>query len=131
MVRLQQIAAVYDAAGGGLLAAGLAFGALFAALTSTLFVVGLVGFVVHDAKAREEVVQFITSQVPPLAPIVRDGLLKVAQNAEAFSIIGVIGLGWSASQFYSSIDGAFARIDRKSTRLNSSHIQKSRMPSSA
>ena len=29
------------------------------------------------------------------------------------------------------VDGTIAQIDRKSTRLNSSHIQKSRMPSSA
>ena len=30
-----------------------------------------------------------------------------------------------------SVMGEKVRIDRKSTRLNSSHIQKSRMPSSA
>ena len=30
-----------------------------------------------------------------------------------------------------AIDAVFDAIDRKSTRLNSSHIQKSRMPSSA
>ena len=36
-------------------------------------------------------------------------------------MIGIFGTGWRAN----------ALLDRKSTRLNSSHIQKSRMPSSA
>ena len=46
------------------------------------------------------------------------------------------GLFWTALAFaaiWSSDSGAYfaGRADRKSTRLNSSHIQKSRMPSSA
>ena len=46
---------------------------------------------------------------------------------QAASISGVVGsvLVWSAKGTYT------ATTDRKSTRLNSSHIQKSRMPSSA
>ena len=46
----------------------------------------------------------------------------------------------AAGKFYAEVfgwrndarpEGVYHRIDRKSTRLNSSHIQKSRMPSSA
>ena len=113
VVQLFEILAAYGEAGGGLLAAGLAYSALSAALTGLLFVVGIVGFVVHDPVARESLIQSITAQVPPLEPIVRDGLLKVADNAGALSLLGVAGLGWSASQFYGAIDGAFARIFRR------------------
>src|SRR5437870_7539848 len=113
IVRLQEILAAYDEAGGGLLAAGLAFSALFAGLTGLLFAVGLTGFVGGDPAAREEIVRGIASQVPPLEPIVRDGLLKMANNAGAFSILGIAGLGWSASQFYGTLDGAFGRIFKK------------------
>ena len=38
--------------------------------------------------------------------------------------------GWLSKEHF-SVDGTLIQADRKSTRLNSSHIQKSRMPSSA
>jgi membrane protein len=110
VVRLMEILAVYNTAGGGLLAAGLAYGALFAALTGLLFAVGLVGFFVNDSAAREQIVAQITASVPPLQPIVRDGLLSIASHAGAFSILGLVGLGWGASQFYGSVDTAFGRL---------------------
>jgi len=113
VARLLEIMAAYNEAGGGLLAAGLAYGALFAALTGSLFAVGLIGFVVTDPDSRERIVSQISAQVPPLEPIVRDGLVTVATHAGAFSLIGVAGLGWSASQFYGSVDAAFGRIFRK------------------
>src|SRR4029077_1201891 len=52
VVRLQEILEIYNKAGGGLLAAGLAYGALFAALTGLLFVVGLIGLVISHPAAR-------------------------------------------------------------------------------
>jgi membrane protein len=113
VVRLQEILAAYNEAGGGLLAAGLAFSALFAGLTGLLFAVGLTGFVVNDSGSREKIVGDIARQVPPLEPIVRDGLLKMAGNAGAFSVLGIAGLGWSASQFYGTVDAAFGRIFKK------------------
>lgn len=113
VVRLLEILAAYNEAGGGLLAAGLAYGALFAALTGLLFAVGLIGFVIGDAVTREQIVTRITNQLPPIEPIVRDGLLTVASHAGALSILGMAGLGWSASQFYGSIDAAFARIFKR------------------
>src|SRR6266536_2123773 len=85
VLRLQEILAAYNEAGGGLLAAGLAYGALFAGLTGLLFAVGLIGFVVNDPVGREQVVRDVARQVPPLEPIVRDGLVSVASHAGAFS----------------------------------------------
>jgi membrane protein len=109
-VRLREILAFYDAAGGGLLAAGLAYSALFALLTGLLFAIGILGFFVDDTATREAVVQWLTSEVPPLQPIVRDGLLSVAAHAGAFSILGLVGLGYSAGQFYGALDSAVGRI---------------------
>ena len=43
--------------------------------------------------------------------------------------LAVIGTGKRVGK--TAVTGHLARLDRKSTRLNSSHIQKSRMPSSA
>ena len=46
--------------------------------------------------------------------------------------IGILGYGTVASGLVDIIERELSLMeDRKSTRLNSSHIQKSRMPSSA
>ena len=46
-------------------------------------------------------------------------------------IFGASTAGMAVSSFVPAKGGELLRLDRKSTRLNSSHIQKSRMPSSA
>ena len=50
---------------------------------------------------------------------------EILENAANLKVIGRAGIG------VENIDVEAASKDRKSTRLNSSHIQKSRMPSSA
>ena len=49
------------------------------------------------------------------------------------ALLGTAALGYASSHSYWAMAAwaVLAGIDRKSTRLNSSHIQKSRMPSSA
>ena len=57
-------------------------------------------------------------------PLERRWIQKLINvNKELWLILTILGIAW----FINSIVGS----DRKSTRLNSSHIQKSRMPSSA
>ena len=60
--------------------------------------------------------------------------LDFAENHQAvydaiFQLDG--GLAFAQEDTPEPLKDAFAALDRKSTRLNSSHIQKSRMPSSA
>jgi membrane protein len=106
----------YGAPGGGLLAAGLAFGALFALIPATLLVVGVAGFVVSDPAVREEVVRQLVALVPPLEPFVSVALDQLAAGAVAISIIGLLGFLWTASQFYGQLDHAFALILQSSRR---------------
>ena len=47
------------------------------------------------------------------------------------AMAGYAGLKATAAQLAQNSSKNFTAVDRKSTRLNSSHIQKSRMPSSA
>ena len=74
-----------------------------------------------------EAAQFLISQGLALA------ILAWIQTLPEFAVESVIA--WSAGKDPSKIHLVTANftgaIDRKSTRLNSSHIQKSRMPSSA
>ena len=46
-------------------------------------------------------------------------------------IFGIVSTIVMSSVAYADITGAGATLDRKSTRLNSSHVSESRMPSSA
>jgi membrane protein len=118
VLKLLEIMAVYGTAGDGLLAAGLAFSSLFAILTGMLFIVGLSGFILTDPTVREKFVLSLTEAIPPLAPIISDGLVALSNSATAVSIIGLLGLGYSASSFYGALEGAFVRIFRRAPDRN-------------
>jgi membrane protein len=108
--RPREIFAVYNHAGGSLLAQGLAFSALFAGLTGLLFAVGVFGYLVPAEADRQRLVDGFTGDLAPLAPVARDGLASVAAHASAFSVIGLVGMVWGASQFYGALDQAIARV---------------------
>ena len=65
-----------------------------------------------------------------------DGISFTVERGEVVGFLGPNGSGKSTTMrmvtgYYSPTSGRVTVGDRKSTRLNSSHIQKSRMPSSA
>ena len=106
----------YGAAGGGLLAGGLTYSALFALLPSLLLLTGVVGFVVHDPERRVAIVRGIGQALPPLEGLVSASLDRITEDAAGFGAVGLIGLAWGASHFYGSLDDAFARIFRDERR---------------
>jgi membrane protein len=111
--RLQSLLAVmadYNAAGGGLLSAGLAFNALFAIIPALLAVVAFLGLVIEDPVRRAETVQFIVRQVPPLEQVAATIVDTLATGSRVGSIIGIIGVLWGASGFYGALEGAFALL---------------------
>jgi membrane protein len=108
--RPRSIVAIYNRAGGSLLAEGLAFSALFAGLTGLLFAVGVLGYLVPAEADRQRLIDAFTGQLVPLAPLARNGLNSAATHAGAFSIVGLAGLAWGASQFYGALDTAIARV---------------------
>jgi membrane protein len=107
---LTRVLDTYGNAGGGLLAGGLAFGAMFALIPATLLVVGVAGFVVADPTIRNQVLDQLVALVPPLEPFVTVALDQLAAGAVAISIVGLVGFLWTASQFYGQIDHSFALI---------------------
>jgi membrane protein len=104
---------VFDAAGGGLLAGGLAYAALFALLPGLLLLTGLLGLLIADPVREHEAVAAIGQTFPPLAGIADQTLSQVSRGAVPVSLIGIAGLAWGASRFYGSLDDAFARIFAK------------------
>jgi membrane protein len=106
----------YDAAGGGLLAAGLAFNSLFAILPSILLIIAVIGALLGDAGRLAAVSASLSVSFPPLAGFFKVALGGFATGAVTYSIVGVVALVWGASRFYQSIDDAMARIFESSRR---------------
>lgn len=101
----------YGRAAGGLLASGLAFSALFAAIPATLLAIGLAGWVASgDPTIQTQVSDALTAAFPPLAGLIRSSVEAIADGAALTSLVGVVGLVWTVSQLFGAIDTAFARI---------------------
>ena len=97
--------------GTDLLAAGLAFHALFSILPTLLLLTGLAGWLIQDVDARRTLLIELIARFPPLAgPVITDTIGRVAQEPVAFSLLGLFGLVWGASNFYDSLDDAMTRI---------------------
>lgn len=101
---------VYGRAPGGLLANGLAFTALFAAVPVALVTLGVAGWLVDDPTVQAQLAATLGTIFPPLRDLVDGALGSLAQGAALASVVGVLGLIWTVSQFYVTIDVAFARI---------------------
>lgn len=111
LVAARTVLDTYGRAAGGLLANGLAFSALFAAIPATLLVLGLAGWVAAgDPTIRERVSNALVTALPPLADLIRASVDAVGGGAALTSAVGVVGLVWTISQLFGALDVAFARI---------------------
>jgi YihY family inner membrane protein len=100
----------YGRAAGGLLANGLAFAALFAVIPIALVTLGLAGLLVADPAVQSALADALVQVFPPLEELISGALDALSQRAAVTSLIGVVGLIWTVSQFYVTLDVAFARI---------------------
>ena len=110
VARVMAVLDTYGRAAGGLLANGLAFSTLFAAIPTTLLVLGLAGWFANNTEIRNTVSEALINAFPPLEDLIEAALDAISQGAAAASILGVIGLIWTVSQLYGALDVAFARI---------------------
>jgi membrane protein len=100
----------YGRAAGGLLANGLAFAALFATIPTMLVVLGLAGLMVGDPDAQAKLATALKDAFPPLSELIDGALAALASGAAFTSVVGLIGLVWTVSQLYVTLDVAFSRI---------------------
>ena len=102
---------IYGAAAGGLLANGLAFATLFAAIPTVLLVLGVTGWVAAgDEAIQGRVTNALVAALPPLADLVRSAVEAITDGAAFTSVVGAVGLVWTVSQLFGAFDVAFARI---------------------
>jgi membrane protein len=110
VAQARQVFDVYGRAPGGLLANGLAFTALFSIVPIALVTLGVAGLLVDDPTVQAQLAAALGAIMPPLRELVDGALASMAQGAALTSIIGVLGLIWTVSQFYVTLDVAFSRI---------------------
>lgn len=106
----RSVVETFDQAGGGLLAGGLTYSALFALLPTLLLLTGLLGVVVEDAQRRRAILESVGDALPPLRQFLEANLDALTDGATGFGILGLLGLAWGASRFYGSLDDALGRI---------------------
>lgn len=111
VVATRTVLDTYGLAAGGLLANGLAFSALFAAIPIVLLVLGIAGLVgAGDATIREQVRDALVAALPPLADLITASVSAVTDGAALTSLIGIVGVLWTVGQLFVAVDVAFARI---------------------
>jgi len=107
---IRRTVGIYGTSAGGLLASGLAYSGLFTVFSASLFLIGVLGFLVRDPNREVAIVGEIARRLPPIAEVLQVALARVAEAAVQFSLAGLVGLAWSAGRFYDNLDIAFARI---------------------
>jgi len=111
VAKVMRVLDIYGHAAGGLLANGLSFSALFAAIPTTLLVLGVAGWITAgNPEASTRVANALIQAFPPLADLINGAVDAISRGAALTSLIGVVGVIWTVSQLYGALDVAFARI---------------------
>ena len=108
--RTKAVLDAYGRIGGGILADGLAYNALFALLPALLLVVAVIGFIVHDPARQASIIDAIAAQVPPLRDLLTRTFQAISEGVAEISIVGLLALVWGASRFARALDTSFSRV---------------------
>lgn len=100
----------YNAGGGGLLAGGLAYAALFAIVPGLLLLAGVAGLLFADPVERAKAVAVVVGVLPPLRELIEAVLAEAARAAAPVSIVGALILIWGTSRFVVAFQDAIARV---------------------
>jgi membrane protein len=104
VVRVRAVLDRYGHNGGGLLAAGIAFNTLFALIPLAIFASGVIGLIVRDPAAQEQIAKFLADLAPPLAAFLDQTVGNLAAASASLTIIGLVGAAWGATRLYASIE---------------------------
>ena len=90
------------------MAAAISYYVLFSVIPLTVFLVSMFGFVMRDAELRDEVVDRLLETLPLEAEseqdnLVRDTIEGVKNVSAPLTIVGLVGMLWSASAMFGSI----------------------------
>lgn len=118
VIRLRAVMDVYDRAGGGLVAGGLAYTSLLALLPAFLLALSVVGIVLRDPALQEQIVAAVAQALPPFEELAKLALAGVGSGAVPTGIFAIVALLWGSSRLYANLDTAFSRIFSGAPRRN-------------
>jgi membrane protein len=104
VIRVRAVFDRYGRNGGGLLAAGIAFNTLFAVIPLAIFASGVIGLIVRDPAAQDQIAKFLADLAPPLAAFLDQTVGNLAAASASLTIIGLVGAAWGATRLYASIE---------------------------
>ncbi len=104
VMRARSVVDRYNLAGGGLLAAGIAYNTLFAIIPMALFGGAILGFIVSDPSTLANVRAALTDWAPPLASVIDEILTGLSTASPSLSVIGVLGMIWGATRLFASLE---------------------------
>ena len=106
----------FNAADGGLLAAGVAYNAVLALIPLGLLATGFAGFLLNDAASRAELVRAIAAFLPPLAGVVDEIVGGLSRASPSVSVVGLVLAAWGTSRLFAALESAIAQMDAGSPR---------------
>lgn len=118
IARLRAVLETFDRAGGGLVAAGLAYTSLLAVLPGLLLGLSALGWLVRAEADREQIVALIAQALPPLKDVARVAFDEVSAGAGPTSVLAIVTLLWGSSRLYANLDTALSRIFSGAPRRN-------------
>jgi membrane protein len=101
----------FGAADGGLLAAGVAYNAVFALIPIGLLATGFAGLLLNDPASRADMIRTIAAFLPPLAGVLDEIVAGLSRASPSVSIIGLVLAGWGTSRLYAALESAIAQLD--------------------
>lgn len=110
VIAIQRILDTYNAAGGGITSSGLAYGALFAVIPGLLLTLSLIVLVIDNPDVRQQAIDWITTQIPPLKSFAEQIVGSIASQARFGTVLGLVLFVWGASGFYLALEGAMERV---------------------
>jgi membrane protein len=110
VARARSVLDRFNAVDGGLLAAGVAYNAIFALIPLGLLASGIAGFVLRDPTSQANAIAGIIAFAPPLAGVIDEILAGLSTASASVSIVGVVLAGWGTSRLFASLESAFAQI---------------------
>ncbi len=105
-------------ADGSLMAAGLAYLAIFAVVSGLLLLISVLILAGDSPEARDAAVDWLIRRVPPIEAFANQIVEGLADSARVGSIVGLIAFTWGLSGFYLGLHDALDRIFPAQRRRN-------------
>ena len=107
---LRRVYARYASAGGGLLASGLAYTALFAIVPAIVLAIGVAGVLLGAGADRASFIDMAGRAFPPLLELLGPVTLELENLSASITILGLLGFAWGASRFTIALEAALALV---------------------